>query len=305
MVRSSWSPVRGPIFILSFLLLCLSLLYGDALAWNELPLEHFTVYYPPGRERLADEVGKAAEDNYKRLVRSLGLRRDSFRGRIFLPASGEDFASITGGAVPNWGGGVAFPQHRAIVLRPSSGEDQKLSTVVAHEVCHLIVWDVAGGIHIPRWFDEGVAMWGAMEWGRAQSWRLVQAVIFNRLIPLDRIDDVLSFRSGRADLAYAESFSAVMYLFKIGGRDVLREILRELHLERDFEVAFVRTVGIRTTDFEKEWKEYVGRNYNLILFIGSWPGISMLMVFLFLLAYFVKRRRSKRIIREWEEEGDW
>ncbi len=75
------------IFILSLLSFHLSLLCSDALSWNELALEHFTVYYTPGDEKVAGEVGRAAEGSYKRLTVALGISDVDFHGRILLPDS--------------------------------------------------------------------------------------------------------------------------------------------------------------------------------------------------------------------------
>lgn len=255
------------------------------------------LYLPPYRE-LALRVAEVLDREYERVSRGVGYEGEA-PVRAFLAPSEEVFLKLTSGSLPDWGAGCAFPEYGVIVLKPFR---EGLGTTLAHELAHVLLHRAVGGKHLPRWFDEGVAMWYALEWGRSQSLRLATASLLGRLLPLEEIDQVLSFSSGRAELAYAESFSAVIFLLSRYGGDSVRRIAKFMREGGSFREALSRTTGLPYYAFLGEWRRYVRRKYNLVLVLSEGPYLWVGVALLFLLVYIVKRRKAKRKEEEWEEE---
>ena len=67
---------------------------------------------------------------------------------------------------------------------------------------------------IPRWFDEGLAVYYSGERGLASSSLISKALLSNSIIPLEEIDEVLTFHKEKAQLAYQESFTAITFLIE-------------------------------------------------------------------------------------------
>jgi len=119
---------------------------------------------------------------------------------------------------------------------------------------------------IPRWLDEGFAMYSAREWGLWDRVNLIAAVLTDNLIPLGEIRSVNTFSESRAQLAYQESALAVQ--------------------------------------FEQEWGGYMEQTYGwravpaeaLPLLLGP------LFVTLVVLAYVAMRWRRYQTLKRWEME---
>jgi len=271
--------------------------------WEALRSKHGEVLSASSYREVAQRVAVVLDREYERVGRGIGYGGDA-PVRVFLPTSQEEFERLTQGRIPDWGKGCAFPAHGVVVLQPFDENPAGLRQTLAHEVAHVLLHRAAGGKPIPRWFDEGVAMWYALEWGRAHSFRLGMATLLGRLISLEEIEGVLSFESGRAELAYAESFSAVIFLLGRYGGDSVRRITGLMRKGASFEEAMERVTGIPYGAFLEEWRKHIrGRYHPLVVFTEGpylWIGITAL----FLLVYLIRRVRTKRIVREWEEEEE-
>ena len=266
--------------------------------------EHGEVLYLPPYRDLALRVAEVLDREYERVGRGVGYEGKA-PVRAFLAPSEEAFDRLTSGRVPDWGKGCALPAYGVIVLQPFREGPGDLGTTLAHEVSHVLLHRAVGGKPLPRWFDEGVAMWYALEWGRAQSFRLALASLLGRLVPLEEVDEVLSFSSERAEMAYAESFSAVVFLLSRYGGDSVRRVTKFMREGDSFPEALSRTTGLSYHAFLEEWRSYVRRKYNIVLVLSEGPYLWVGVALLFILVYMVKRRKAKRIEEEWEEEEGW
>lgn len=262
--------------------------------------EHGDVLYLPPYRELALRVAEVLDREYERVGRGVGYE-GNVAVRAFLAPSEEVFDELTSGRVPDWGKGCALPAYGVIVLQPSREGPGGLRTTLAHEVSHVLLHRAVGGKPLPRWFDEGVAMWYALEWGRAHSFRLALASLLGRLVPLEEVDEVLSFSSEEAELAYAESFSAVVFLLSRYGGDSVRRITKFMREGDSFREALSRTTGLSYDAFLGEWRSYIRRKYDVVLVLSEGPCLWIGVALLFLLVYMVKRRKAKRT----EEEKEW
>ena len=228
------------------------------------------------------------------------------RVHVFLPSSDEEFNRLTGARIPDWGGGCALPERRIIVVRASSEGGGRLREVLRHELAHVFLRQAVGEKGVPRWFDEGMAMMQSGEWRMEQTLRMARAVLLGRLIALDEIGEMLSFRSSKAQLAYVESFLAVLFLCRLGGQDAPRKVVEAMQSGLDFEEALVRVAGARSEDFARAWERYARDRYNLVLVLVEGPWFWMGLSVLFVGIYLTKRYRTKQIVRTWElEEAMW
>ena len=114
------------------------------------------------------------------------------------------------------------------------------------------------------------------------------------MLPLGRL--ALSFPSttGKARLAYAESYVAIEFLVKNYGWTGIERVLRRTGELRRFDVAFAETFGLSVADFEYAYFYFLKKRYrSLRLVIETFPFWSVLTL-LFLLVYVVKRLRARR-----------
>lgn len=273
--------------------------------WSCLTSDRVSIFFGPGYETLAAEAAQGMEEVYDEVAMGVGYE-DAMRVHVFLPSSDEAFDRLTGARIPDWGGGCALPERGMIVIRASSEGGRRLREVLRHELSHVFLHQAVGEGRMPRWFDEGMAMMQSGEWRMEQTLRMARAVLLGRMIALGEIGEMLSFRSSKAQLAYVESFLAVLFLCKLGGQDAPRKIVQTMQSGLGFEEALVRVAGIRFEDFAEAWERYAKDRYNLVLVLAEGPWFWMGLSVLFLGIYLAKRVRTRRIVRTWEiEEAMW
>jgi hypothetical protein len=231
---------------------------------------------------------------------------------VYITDTEEEFRSLVGGGFPEWGVGCAIPRDNVIILKsPLKYKYYKpFSQVVTHELAHIFVGSISRGKRVPRWLDEGFAMYHSQEWRIGQDIAVARAVLTGSFVPLAQIQSVNAFKQSKAQLAYTESFLAVSYLYGEFGGGVVKEIVSHLANGLSIDMAFLKTIGSNYMAFQLEFEKYVQSKYNWSSLLGDtfllWVGLAFLIV----LVYLFKRRRVKSKLEQWEleeqeiDEGD-
>jgi hypothetical protein len=223
---------------------------------------------------------------------------------IVLTPSQKSFHQLTGGQIPEWGIAAASPDQSIVFLKSPriARPETDLKKVIVHELSHVLLFTAAGGKHIERWFDEGLAMMLSGEKGLRETVILARAVLSGDIIWLHEIDDVLTFHRQKADLAYHESLVAVTFLKDQYSREVFREIIYQLSQDRDMDAAMQSVIGLHFGEFEGNWLRAMQKKYRWAVFLNFPFLLSVLMVALFLSAVVATRIRIKKRRRLWEKE---
>ncbi|MFQ6091326.1 MAG: peptidase MA family metallohydrolase [bacterium] len=292
----------------TFLIFLFLLICGNPFtlwAWEERTADHFAVQYHQNSASLAASVLRSLERAYPRVTADIGhtLHRPVY---VYIATSDREFQSLTRGALPDWGIGCAFPDSGLIILKAVAEvvSRAELEEVAVHELSHVVLGQALQGKRVPRWFDEGLAMYQSREWNIGQSLIMAKAVFTRSVIPLRSIDRVLQFRRDKAQLAYTQSFLAISYIINEHGLNAFQKIVRTLAQTGDMDRTLHNVIGLHYGEFEAHWFKYVRSKYGWIsLFTNSfylWVGISVL----FLLAFLAKRYRTKRTMERWETEDE-
>jgi hypothetical protein len=254
-----------------------------------------TIHYWPGQEALATRLAQqvAASPALPALPEDV---LEYGPVNVFLAPDTERWDSLTGGAVPEWGAGVADPVSGLIVLPTYDWVRTPLHTVhrtLRHELAHVGLQRYVGPARTPRWFTEGYAQWAAGQWDWDSAWRLRLALASQRAPPLDSL--TLDWPSATADarIAYLLSASAVAYLVDRSGERGLQVFLDRWRQEQDFEAAFRNVYGRTMGQFEEDWRRHVRRTYGWGVLLGH-SLFFWLIAAVVLLALFAIRRRRDR-----------
>jgi len=226
--------------------------------------------------------------------------------QVYLASSDPQFHSLTGGRIPHWGVGVAFPASGTIVLKVQRGQTDELLRTARHELSHTLLHNaVSSGSsarRVPVWFDEGVAMWAAGEWRFRYSAEVAFAAVGGGLLPLDDIDAVLAFESPKAQLAYTQSYLAVLFLLETAGQDAVAAVVEEMVAGAQFDVALYRITGMTPDRFEDGWRIYIHSRFGLQGILLSPEAIWVYLVFVLVAVATGIRFRNRATLRRWEEE---
>ncbi|MEJ2503863.1 MAG: hypothetical protein P8177_11230 [Gemmatimonadota bacterium] len=215
---------------------------------------------------------------------------------VYLAPDATRWDSLTGGAAPEWGAGVADPRAGVIVLPTYDWERTPPHTVyrtLRHELAHVALQRYLGPARTPRWFTEGYAQWAAGEWSWDAAWQLRLAFIGDAAPPLDSLTLDWPGLELDARIAYLLSASAVAYLVELSGVRGLRIFLERWRDTSSFETAFRSTYGLTPSQFEEDWRRHVRRSFGWTVILGHsavfWAVAGIILVVLFL----IRRRRDR------------
>jgi len=214
---------------------------------------------------------------------------------IVLAEDRAAWARATGGAAPEWAGGIADPQARLIVLPafPYPGSSARESGVtLRHELAHVQLAARLPGT-IPRWFHEGYAEIAAGGWDAEAAWQLRLAMLLGRAPPLDSLSLGWPAGGDRARLAYLLSATAVDHLRRRGGDRGFELLMRNWQREGSWERALRTTFGLTTGQLEQEWARSVRTRYGCLMVLGNSVVIWLVAGILVLIAWIPRRRRRR------------
>jgi len=225
---------------------------------------------------------------------------------IYLAPTWEVFQGVQpAGEPPSWSVGTAYPALNLIILRSPRGMKGggiDIEQVLRHEYAHLALTTALKGHEAPPWLAEGFAMLQSKEWSLSWTYTLSRGVLTKGLIPLEQLSNGLPEDEYQAELAYAECFSFVSYIKTDVGPEALPRLIRGLSYGLDTETALRQATGLGLRDLERRWKEDLKRRYSWIPIVTSFFSLWFLASLLFLLSYWLKRRRARRKLAEWERE---
>lgn len=227
--------------------------------------------------------------------------------RVDIARTPGEMATLApaGAPYPDYAAGVAYPELGLVLLtltpvHPNSEHD--LVQVFRHELAHVALHDAVANGHVPRWFNEGFAVFMSGETSFTRLRTLWTATVADSLIPLDRLDNAFPASESDAEIAYAEAVDVVRYLVRQREHFRFQGLVERLRDGRDFSSALREAYGIDSAELEQEWREDAAKRYTFwpVLFSGSavWIG----MIGLFVLGWRKRNQRAQRVLARWAVE---
>ena len=263
---------------------------------SELRAGAISFRYWPGHRAAAEALAAAQEASPGMPGLPAGIL-SSGEITVYLAPDRGTFDSLAPG-VPDWSGGIAFPEGDRIVLPMFSGRlgVAPMATVLRHELAHVALSRYLGP-RVPRWFHEGDAQLASGSWGSKDAWALRVAILTGDLPSLESLG--LEFRGTRvrADHAYLLSYTAVEYLYRTGGPAGFTRLLERWHETGSLDSAIRRTYGITLGQFERIWRREVGRRFGWLLLLTQtvvfWTALTIILL---ALGYWKKRRTRRKLV---------
>lgn len=280
-------------------------LTGQPVAAETIKAGLVTISYAPADSQYARSAARVLAYAYEEITFDLQIV-NSDTLRVIIAPSRKKFFEYTRGQLPKWTGAFATPGSRTMVVKsPRWGREGKdFSGVLVHELVHLLIHEKVRGRPVPRWLDEGLAIFYSGETRWKTMTALSKAAATNSLIPLQDIDWVLRFNRIKAELAYQESYSAVRYLLSVYDIDAIRIILDGIRQGRDMDKSFREATGSTFRDFELEWQQYAKKTFKWFWLSDINDFFWVFILVLAILAAIVIRIRNRRKVHEWEEWGE-
>jgi hypothetical protein len=223
---------------------------------------------------------------------------------IVIAPTEREFQRLTGGQIPEWGVGAADPSQSVVFLKSPrvARPEINIRQVLIHELSHVLLGMAVGSNPVDRWFDEGFAQYASGETGIRGGIVLARSLFTGHFLWLDEIDEVLTFRRDKANLAYQEARTAIYYLVDKYGDEVIAGIVRALKDGNEMDGALRAVIGMGFQDFQTDWYLAMKQKYRWYILMDFPLVFSLVIVILFLTAFIVTRRRIRKTKRIWEEE---
>jgi hypothetical protein len=243
------------------------------------------------RSKLSDDLGQPVLDHA--LVR---IARDPEQMAQVAPRNAPPF---------EYAAGMAYESLNLVLLSlkaPGTWEAPDLGETFRHELSHLALADAAASHHLPRWFDEGLAIHESGELWFARWRTLGEASVARHLIPLAELDRAFPNDGPEVGLAYAESADVVRFLMRGGDRARFGSLVQRVRGGVLFDRALEDAYGTDARTLEYQWKEEVTRHFGLIPALTGGGFLWTLIVVLTVVAYLKKSRQAKAKLTQWARE---
>lgn len=265
---------------------------------------HFA--YPPSvRERVQPLIAKADQARAQ-LTARLGeqvLQRVS----VYVARTPGEMATLApdGAPFPKYAAGVAYGQIGLVLLSINPvhpNDDHDLGEIFRHELAHVALHDAVNGHPVPRWFNEGFAVFASGESSFVRLHTLWTATLANNLIPLRKLDRTFPANEVDASVAYAESADVVRYLLRQQDRHRFVAMIQRMKSGEGFQHAMESAYDMDIANLEYDWRQDVAKRYTFwpVFFSGGaiWMGVVGLVIW----SWKRRRRRDKATLERWAKE---
>jgi hypothetical protein len=269
---------------------------------------HFSFRFHKQDQPYMNQVMGESEGLYEKIIQDIGSAPTKPIG-VVMAFTEEEFNRFQpeGHPLPQWAVGVAYPELNLMVIRSPrlvAGNQEDPIKTFTHELSHLILATEFGGRPIPRWLNEGLAMYESYEWHPSQDLLMARAVLSGQLIPLGELIQAFGGEGFEVRQAYLESYSLVNYLISTYGRGDFHRFVRQLARGQSFEQALQETFLLSPQTFEAQWKRHLKFRFNWIPFLTSTALLWFLISFSLFGVYLIRKRKTRRILQEWKREEE-
>ncbi len=204
--------------------------------------------------------------------------------------------------MPAWAIGVALPAESRVVVTAerAAGSLGSAGSVTVHEIVHLFVHET-GGDDVPRWLDEGIAVYLSGEDRGASFFDLARALVTDDALFLSEIARRFPANEARARLAYYESLTAVQFIARRWGPESIASLLRAVRAD-GYETAVRAAYGVSPDEFEDAWERDLRHRTRWVGWTADGAPFAVLFAVLSLAAVVRKRIVGRRRIAEWEAQ---
>jgi hypothetical protein len=227
--------------------------------WRNVSEAGVTVYWYQGSNAFGDSILEEAITSLERLSTNAGIPQPETIQLWVYPDGAEVQDAIVN--VPEWTGGVAFPEYGITVIGVAPGQSDWAAEIIPHELTHLVIGIVTfncRGIHLPTWLEEGLAVYAEGEASASTLATLQSALAGGRLPSLRSLASGFSAYSDGANLAYLQSGEVVRYLAESYGPEQLAALLAAMQGGLTIDPALEQVYGFDTNGLDAEWRTAQG-----------------------------------------------
>lgn len=233
----------------------------DRFAWQVLEAGRVTILYygDDSTAALGKELAERGKSTLARLQSEVGVTLEA-PVRVYVYGDADDMVAAL---APRSQGfderiltlGVAVSDDTLLLL----GDHPAVRQTLAHELSHVVVGLATENPYapVPRWLDEGLAMYTEGELPVDNAVALKRAVTRDALISVRSLSGYTGDAS-QVDLYYGEVHSLVGFLLRTYGRDKMGELLQVFKQGTYQEDAVQQVYGLSLDELDARWRQSLG-----------------------------------------------
>ncbi len=206
---------------------------------------------------------------------------------------------------PQYASGVAYPGLHLMLLTlsaPESNEGVNLDEVFRHELAHIALEDAVLGHHVPRWFNEGLAVHESGEGSLVRTRTLWDATLAKTVLPLADLDRGFPNDHYEVSIAYAESADFVRFLMRSSDHERFAALIERTKGGQPFDRALADAYGTDLNKLEFQWREQLSKRFTIIPVLTGGSLVWIFVIGALVYGFVKKRRRAKAILERWGRE---
>jgi hypothetical protein len=231
----------------------------DRFDWQVMAGERVDLYWYGKGERRAETLLGVADEAIDQLEDEIGIAVER-RVNIYVYNSQPDMALALSLRSEGYDDrvltlGVAVDDHTLLLL----GSHADVERTAAHELSHIVAGLATDNPYtdLPRWLDEGLAMYAEGSLPDANVEALEGAIADDALLSIRSLSSY-SGQAAEVDLFYAESYSIVSFILDTYGREQMRELLAVFAEGTLQEDALRRVFGFGLDELDNRWRASLG-----------------------------------------------
>lgn len=299
-------PEMQAVHLLLFLLLPAVVTAGDELPRRSVH-GALVFQHTEGLDALAADLAGAVQDTVRDMSVELG---EAARGPVRVLLATERAALERAAPVPirmpAWAAGMALPRQGVVLLFVGGGRPlDEVRKTFLHEYAHVGLHRAAPGARLPRWFQEGYAMYRAGEWNFQRSATLGRGVLSGRLYSLEALTERFPGEGDDVELAYAQSIDFVGFLLSRHGAPAFADALSRLARGEAFLSALEEAYDKPLAVLEDEWRADLKSRFTWFSVLATTSVVWIAASLIFVLAYLRRRRARRRAMEAMEDDPGW
>lgn len=257
---------------------------------------------------LAQQLVSMADREKSRISKDLSVEY-SGKIRVVLASTREKMQRMMpkGARAPAWASGLAFSRQGLMILHTSQtgAGANEINKVFVHELAHILLDHAVDFRWLPRWFQEGFAIYQSGEWSFQRVRVLASGVLSGRLYSLREIEEQFPDRFSDVELAYAQSIDFVSFLLSKRDRVAFGRLTELLAKGWAFFLAVEEAYKQDLGSIESAWLHDLKVRFTWIPLVTGGAALWFLGSVILVMAYIKKRRKKSRDLKRLDEEEMW
>lgn len=230
----------------------------ESFGWNRIDSEDVSVFTYDGDEEFDQYILQVAQESADKYKDEYDIAEIEPM-RIWVYASGRDFATTLRQNSESWIGGFSLPQAGVIAVPIEAGDDYSVERVITHEVSHHVLYQATKNpfSYPPTWLDEGLAVVGQLAGNQSDLQIVLGALAEGDLPTLRTLSSSFPTDPAAANRSYATSHLAVQYIIDTWGVGAITQLIQQFRDSATADQALSNVIGLDTEGLDAQFRDWL------------------------------------------------